>query len=115
MVRKIAIAVLAAQMSVGLCAVYLGARGDTTCCKPADKPCPIQMSCTCCGINSVNLTSLAAPEPFTVAPATHTVVLVPGRESGLLPSRPAQIQRALDAAATHSPPRLYLRNESLLI
>ena len=114
MVKKVAIAILAAQMMAGLCQFDAGVRGGNSCCKPSGAPCPIQMGCVCCNLNSVNLPSLTAQTAFKVAPATLTVVVM--SRAGSINLRPwPQAYSGLRPTAAPSPPPLYLLNLTLLI
>jgi hypothetical protein len=115
MAKKVAIAILAAQMMAGLCQFDASLFGGNSCCKPAEAPCPMRTGCTCCKLNSPSLPSLAAVDRFTVAPVVLTAVVAPRADPGDLRSSFAQTTATLHPAAAHSPPLLYLLNANFRI
>jgi hypothetical protein len=114
--RCLAIAVLIAQMTAGVCMLTAsGHKGAmcASCCEHLPTP-NGAMSCACCRIALPTLPALEASGPFTVTAPPGPALFI---NAAVLPPNIAKERPASfgECFCDTSPPRLYLRNSALLI
>lgn len=113
----LAIAALVSQMTMGVCVFAVGSAKAAECVSPCCEhalPADGSMSNACCRLTAPALPALEASSPFTAtAPSGPAMVMAPATVGPpIVPVRGASLGRC---SADTSPPRLYLRNSTLLI
>jgi len=104
-------------MTMGMCVFAVGSAKAAECVSPCcehNLPADGSMSNACCRLTAPALPALEASTPFTAtSPAGPAMVLAaPAVGPQIAPARGVSLDRCL---ADSSPPRLYLRNSTLLI
>ena len=114
--KWLAIAALIAQMTAGVCMLRASSVKDVECARCCESSAMAggALHCACCRVASPALPAVEASRPFTITPPLRPAVTL----ASAIAEPNAAEQRSFyfsEPFSDTSPPRLYVRNSTLLI